>query len=556
MTTSPPPPCPLWLSWLSENNFSHDSQAATYHQASGSRMVSLIPNMGHGHAAAWNRPESYAFADGIVNGNGIWCEQQSINSNQNTVEAVFITDRPLDHATLIYTTDSGWTGDFEWIEIAADQLIESAPDTWTITASLPLDATAWLINVTASNEVGDELVVSSDYQERIQVVLEPADLLNIGHPLSVDRSTSYVQLSFTAPSYIEIVDVSVHSESHPGAFCSSMELPVTLKQVSPTQHTIELTFDNVTAGLQDGEIATAVLNIAWGMLDGSMGQIEIPIQLVARSAFNILYTEDALWSSKVVYSADRVTIRNQATVELDVTQSVADLTVENGVLTIEDGNQLTVGDQLEVKADGAIHLTQGTLNTEDHLIKVDGVVQIDGGSFGANMSGVSRDIRGNGLIEIHHGHINFSNGVPTNVLAVDTNMSIYGGTVTLSGQVYVGYTKPTTFEIIGDEASITMVRLNTSGAINKGTLRFVLDETGVSKINVLGWMNLGSVKLVVDGSRYTGGPTQMVLIDSNNLVGLIAEANITVQGFAEHGLNAYIVQDTTNPKDWVQLVIE
>ena len=151
------------------------------------------------------------------------------------------------------------------------------------------------------------------------------------------------------------------------------------------------------------------------------------------------------------------------------------------------------------------------------------------------------------------GDISFTNGVPTNVLEMDTDLRISGGTASLSGQVYVGFTRQTQFEIIGDEPTISMVRLNMSGQINKGTLIFRLNETGVSKISVPGWMNLGSAKLLVDGSNYTGGPADFILINSNNFVSVIPESNITIQGFEGQGLSASIEQDQSGGKEWVRL---
>ena len=135
-----------------------------------------------------------------------------------------------------------------------------------------------------------------------------------------------------------------------------------------------------------------------------------------------------------------------------------------------------------------------------------------------------------------------------------TRHEVSGGTVRLSGQIYVGFTRATQFEVVGDEATISMVRLNMGGQINKGTLVFRLNETGVSKINVPGWMNLGSAKLVVDGSAYTGGVNSFILVDSQNLVAAIPTANITVSGFDNQGLSARIEQDSANGKIGQQLL--
>ena len=110
-------------------------------------------------------------------------------------------------------------------------------------------------------------------------------------------------------------------------------------------------------------------------------------------------------------------------------------------------------------------------------------------------------------------------------------------------------------EIVGTAPSVSISRFNGGPGGESGVFKFVLSETGVSKVNIAGWMNLDSTSLIVDGSGYTGGPGNIVLIDSANLVGLIPASKITTTGFEEQGLVATIDQDQTNGKDWVQLVI-
>ena len=550
----------LWLTWLSENNFSHDSQAATYHQMSGVRMVSIIPEMGHGHAPAWNRPESYDFADSVVFDGAPWCQQTQVIVHAGNAEATFVCTRPLTGAQLIYSQDFGWTGDFAWTEVEASSLIEGPPGTWKVTAPLPEVATAWLINVSAASGDPDndygyvdaEVTVSSEYQERIQVNVTPSDRIEMGHPIAADRSTGSVQISFTAPSYVEIMDVAVHSESHPGSFCSPRALPWTLKNPAPTLHTLEIEFDNIVAGLRDGDQATAVLEIVWVALDGVMSQVDVPIQVTARDAFDIVYRESGLWSSQTVYAADRVTITHNAEVSLDLDQTVARLTLEDGELSIDEDVNLTVTQRLQIEPEGTVAVRQGSINVDGAALIPDGLWLIDGGSVTREMSGTRGELSGAGLVEVRSGVMSFLNGAPTDILVVDTDMRISGGQVSLSGQVYVGFQRSTTFEIIGDEASISLSRLNMGGAINKGTLRFSLNERGVSPITVLGWMNLSSGKLVVDGSSYTGGAGTMMLIDSRNLAGQLVMSNINVTGFEAQGLSASVVQDAQD----VRLVIE
>ncbi|MGB2351709.1 MAG: InlB B-repeat-containing protein, partial [Akkermansiaceae bacterium] len=149
----------LWLSWPEDAHFPLDSQADCYRAAPGPHMVSLIPGMGHGHGAAWNRPESYAFADSIINDGTPWCQQQSANLSNGLATVEFSATKVLDHATIIVTLDSGFTGSRTWTETPAN-LISNGSGSYTVTAPIPDYATAWFINVHSGS-----LVASSDYQE-------------------------------------------------------------------------------------------------------------------------------------------------------------------------------------------------------------------------------------------------------------------------------------------------------------------------------------------------------------------------------------------------------
>ena len=71
----------------------------------------------------------------------------------------FASTKPLDRATLITTTDAGFTGNCTWTESPAS--MERQGDGWIVTAPLPAGTTAWFANVHS-----DDLVASSDYQER------------------------------------------------------------------------------------------------------------------------------------------------------------------------------------------------------------------------------------------------------------------------------------------------------------------------------------------------------------------------------------------------------
>lgn len=63
----------LWFSWPGEPHFPLDRFSKSADLASGPALLTLVPGMGHGHGSGWNRPESYAFADSVVQSGEPWC---------------------------------------------------------------------------------------------------------------------------------------------------------------------------------------------------------------------------------------------------------------------------------------------------------------------------------------------------------------------------------------------------------------------------------------------------------------------------------------------------
>ncbi|WP_146393860.1 acetylxylan esterase [Allorhodopirellula solitaria] len=148
----------LWFSWPEDQHFPLDSQAASYRAMAGEYMVAQLPGMRHSSAAAWNPPDSYAFAKGVVRDGKPWIRQQDLRRESQTLEAVFASSKPLDRAVLISTTDTGFTGSRNWLESPAE--LEQRDGQWRVTATLPQDTTACFVNVKAG-----ELTASSDYIE-------------------------------------------------------------------------------------------------------------------------------------------------------------------------------------------------------------------------------------------------------------------------------------------------------------------------------------------------------------------------------------------------------
>ncbi|MCM2369842.1 alpha/beta hydrolase family protein [Aporhodopirellula aestuarii] len=148
-----------WLSWPGDQHFPLDCQAACYQAAPGPHLVTLIPGMKHGHGAGWNPPDSYAFAQSIIDDGKPWCQQTIATLDGDEVQVTFESTKPFDKASLVWTADDGVTGDREWTSSSA--VLSRSGDEWTVSASLPPQATAWFVNANSG-----KLTASSDFQER------------------------------------------------------------------------------------------------------------------------------------------------------------------------------------------------------------------------------------------------------------------------------------------------------------------------------------------------------------------------------------------------------
>ncbi|MFQ3242996.1 MAG: Ca2+-binding EF-hand superfamily protein/dienelactone hydrolase [Lentimonas sp.] len=148
----------LWFSWPEDKHFPMDRFAASYGKVAGEHMVALVPKMGHGHGSGWVRPESYAFADSIVNGQGPWCVQLDAALLADTCTVTFQSTKALNAVMLVSTTDRGVSGERTWVETPATVVRNGVA--WIATATLPTGSTAWFMNVKSGS-----LIASSDYQE-------------------------------------------------------------------------------------------------------------------------------------------------------------------------------------------------------------------------------------------------------------------------------------------------------------------------------------------------------------------------------------------------------
>jgi hypothetical protein len=109
-----------------------------------------------------------------------------------------------------------------------------------------------------------------------------------------------------------------------------------------------------------------------------------------------------------------------------------------------------------------------------------------------------------------------------------------------------------TLQVTGSAATINLGQ--TTGAM-EGTYKFVFDAAGVSSLDHSSYVQFAaSAKLVVDGSLYTGGSGDFVLIDtySNGLLSTFSSPTVT--GFSS-GYNVQLVQDNGDTDDRIYLSI-
>lgn len=146
----------LWLTWLRDSHFPLTVQSTSYKAAAGTRMVAVLPDMGHSHPAGWTPRESYEFAKSIVAGGAPWANQIELKTADGQATARFVSRRPVRSAVLFHTSGTGYTADRKWEQQPAQ--FQQSGETIHLAASLPAGTTACFFNLDA-----DGLTVSSDF---------------------------------------------------------------------------------------------------------------------------------------------------------------------------------------------------------------------------------------------------------------------------------------------------------------------------------------------------------------------------------------------------------
>ena len=146
----------LWLSWTGDTHFPLDCLARSYRATSGPRVVSLVPEMRHSHQAGWVRPESYAFADSVIESGQPWITQNKISLVNQEINATFLSKKPIDEVTLYSTVERGEGPDRPWSTKSVSW--SQANEKVTIQGQLPSGAQAWFISIKSN-----DLYATSDY---------------------------------------------------------------------------------------------------------------------------------------------------------------------------------------------------------------------------------------------------------------------------------------------------------------------------------------------------------------------------------------------------------
>ena len=232
--------------------------------------------------------------------------------------------------------------------------------------------------------------------------------------------------------------------------------------------------------------------------------------------------------NQVPGNADTAFIRANRTATLD--QSQADvvnvyLGEDNagGTLLFNSGGSLNVNGNFEVMRRGSFTNISGTFTMTGGTLGVTGSGILYVGSGGATTTGIS------------------------------SGTATFSGTSTFSGNIAIGATSTGSslgyFNVIGSTAVIGDGGVAKNFSLNRyGTLGFTLGATGASTLNFsqsIVALASGS-RMVIDGSAYTGGAGDIVLINGGSLTGT---SGVTISGL--DGFTSSIVYNEGSSGDVV-----
>ncbi|MGJ8677952.1 MAG: LamG-like jellyroll fold domain-containing protein [Akkermansiaceae bacterium] len=265
----------LWLSWPQDNHFPMDSQAYTYNKHGGEYSVSIVHGMGHSNGAAQGRPEPIDYADSIVETGAPWSTQKSFNTSGSEATVVFNSTKDLHTARLLWTADFDLTttnnsNNRAWTNEQISDPVDNGDGTFTVTATIPDNATAYFINAEANSSDGETLIISSDHQELFEVTLSPNDSLQIEHPGELTEfSSGIINVSIDGPGNLPITNIRFINATHAGAFSVDVTSFLISENI-PATTPIEVKFDNTVAQLSPGQSSVATMRVFYELTDGSI----------------------------------------------------------------------------------------------------------------------------------------------------------------------------------------------------------------------------------------------------------------------------------------------
>ena len=392
-------------------------------------------------------------------------------------------------------------------------------------------------------------------------------VMDLGFPATVVTGT--VDFSYVSLTNMD-VNITITNQSPADAFELLTDVSAPL-----TNNTTELAFkmDNATAGLVLGETATGLVTIAWTETGGgASGQILMPIRSTydyaagLANAFNA--TVDSAWSNAANWDLARVPgvlAEDLAVIESALTANVSTDSTTNrpwstmvrGAATLNIGadfmskGNLSVGDTGEY---GFVNQTTGSVNVDaltigDGAALSNSVYTLSDGSL--TNSGVLT-IKSGGVMKVTGGSMTVASSVIQNGTGTVMND---GSVLEISGGTYLDTSRidasaSATIRIVGDAADVTVHQIYTK---YKGTVEFVLDETGVSTLKNDSWGQLNTTTFNIDGAAYVGGAQEILLYSGNWNNGLLG-SDYAVTNLGVEGIDWEIVE-TNAPSHTVTLKI-
>lgn len=131
----------LWFTGPRDAHFPLEFQQASYRAAAGPRLVSIPFEMKHGHGAGWNPPDSYAFAQAVVETGRPWARELAQSFRDGTAQVTFEIGRAVQSATLICKRGADWEELPASLQISAERA--------TAMATVPAGTTAYYFNLAA-----------------------------------------------------------------------------------------------------------------------------------------------------------------------------------------------------------------------------------------------------------------------------------------------------------------------------------------------------------------------------------------------------------------------